>query len=70
MFGPCFEMKHNVSFLVLHHLVEEERAGCFTYIYCVLVSVLCLFLGVTMPCVGSLVILTCFWGSQHVTAEQ
>ena len=32
VFGPCFVMQYLVSFLVLHYLAEEERAGCFTFI--------------------------------------
>ena len=30
MFGSCFVMKSLLSFLDLHHLAEEERAGCFS----------------------------------------
>ena len=32
MFGPSFVLPHLVSFLVLHHLDGEERAGYFTLI--------------------------------------
>ena len=32
MFGPCVVMQYSVSFLILNHLAEEERAGCFTLI--------------------------------------
>ena len=47
MVGPCFVMQYRVSFLVFNPLAEEERAGCFTLLWCfcgVIVSVLCLFL--------------------------
>ena len=26
--GPCFVIQYLVSFLVFHHLYEEERTGC------------------------------------------
>ena len=32
MFSPCFVMQYLVSFLVLQHLTEKERAVCFTLI--------------------------------------
>ena len=28
----CFVVHYFVSFLILHQLVEEERAGCFAFI--------------------------------------
>ena len=40
MFVPCFVVHCFVSFLVLHHLDGEERAGCFA-LFVLLVSCDC-----------------------------
>ena len=38
MFGTCFLMQYSVSFLVLHHIDEEETAGCMLVSFLVLQS--------------------------------
>ena len=75
MFGPCFGMQYIiVSSLVLlscKHLAEEERAGCFIFIVCMMyytISVICLFL--TVPCVGLWCVTVLFPGHTYITSEK
>ena len=36
VFGPAFVMQLYASFLVWHYLPEEEKTGCFTFLFLIL----------------------------------